>query len=124
MRLTDDEVVKLARRAAAHTAAGVEEVEIFAPVFEKAMWELILLRKQVARLEASQEERTLVDADPARFPNAARLLEGNIPEYVNPKHDVTQAIGTGFMGRTCPGTIKAIREDNEHNRFSLPEDNQ
>lgn len=122
-RMTNEEVLKMARKAAAHTAAGVEGVEIFAPALEKAMWELLLLRKREA-------DRAKADAGVVeRFPSAARLLDdvGPIPQHIDPKSDQTLAISTGYMenaSRTCPGTIKALRERHDSERFSLPGDEQ
>lgn len=46
MKFTDQDVIKLARRAAAHVGAGVESMEISAAAMEKLMWELVLLRKR------------------------------------------------------------------------------
>jgi len=49
MRISNEEVTKLARRAAAHVAADVEAVEVNAQVFEKLMWELLLLRTRAEK---------------------------------------------------------------------------
>jgi hypothetical protein len=46
MKMTNEDITKLARRAAAHSAAGVEGMEINSQAMEKLMWELLLLRKR------------------------------------------------------------------------------
>lgn len=117
-RMTNEEILKMARRAAAHVAAGVEAIEMNATRFEKLMWEVLLLRKREAEAAKSTAEK---------FPNATKLLEGPIPQHIDPAAERTQAISTGYMDmatRTCPGTIKAMRERHDSERFSLPEDSQ
>lgn len=108
-RMTNEEVLKMARRAAAHVAAGVEAIEMNADAFQKLMWEVLLLRKRETDREQAE-----------KFPAATRLLDGNIPQHIDPASERVQAIAT----RTCPGTIKALRERRDSDRFSLPEDTQ
>lgn len=110
-RMTNEEVLKMARRAAAHVAAGVEAIEMNADAFQKLMWEILLLRKRESERAAETAEK---------FPNATRMLEGNIPQHIGPENDRVEAISC----RTMPGTIKAIRDRVDSGRFSLPEDNQ
>jgi hypothetical protein len=114
-RMTNEQVLKMARRAAAHVAAGVEAVEMNAATFEKLMWEVLLLRKRETDRAASTAEK---------FPSATQVLEGTIPQHIEPEHDRTQVIGSNYASRTCPGTIKAVRERRDSDRFSLPGDSQ
>jgi hypothetical protein len=95
-RLTDEEITKLARRAAAHTEAGVEEASIYAPALETICWELLLLRRRSLKEDITEVfEAVKAEAVPEEIP-AEKTMVGVGP--------------TVSPCQTIPGIRRAIVE--------------
>jgi hypothetical protein len=58
MKLSNEDVTRLARRAEAHVEAGVEAMEISSEAMAKLMWELLFQRQRATSAVVQGSDKT------------------------------------------------------------------